>query len=242
MSVQIANRIGLPTHHELNKPKLSQEELYAQQMQWREEENKRRQQQMREEQLAKFDAATPLRYRNKSFPDFSVYATGNAKVYQEQYKQRLIRYSENFRQCLEKGINLVLSGEPGTGKTLSSLIVARRLISSGFQVKRYLFDELMQTLADEGKRHRYETLQRFGQFDLCIIDEVTLEGVLPSIKRLFFTLVNTRYENKKPSIIVTNDTPTQCQTTMGEKTWQRLCENGAVMRSDWPSYRLQGEY
>lgn len=242
MNVQIANRMGLPTHHELSKPKLSQEELHAQQMVWREEENKRRQQQMREEQLDKFDAATPLRYRNKAFSDFSVYAAGEAKNLQTQYKQRLKRYSANFRQCLDKGINLVLSGEPGTGKTLSSLIVARNLISAGFQVKRYLFDDLMQVLADEAKRHRHDTLQRIAELDLCIVDEVTLEGVLPSINRLFFTLINTRYENKKPNIIVTNDTPTQCQKTMGEKTWQRLCENGAVMRSDWPSYRLQGEH
>ena len=47
------------------------------------------------------------------------------------YKQELIKYIDKAPECLQRGIGLYISGEPGTGKTSITSIILRRFAELG---------------------------------------------------------------------------------------------------------------
>ena len=53
-----------------------------------------------------------------------------------------------------------------------------------------------------------------------------------------FDVLNTRYENRKPSILLSNIPKEQLSDYLGERVTDRLRENkGKVIGFDWESYR-----
>ena len=83
----------------------------------------------------------------------------------------------------------------------------------------------------------------YTQCDLLIIDEVGVQRGSDFEKETFFDVINERYENMRPTIILSNLTIEEIKVFLGERVFDRLRENGGkAFLLDWPSYRAEATY
>ena len=105
---------------------------------------------------------------------------------------------------LDKAQNLVLIGNPGTGKTGIAISLLRQALVNGYRGRFYkaqdLIDELYASLAD---RSTIRLLKSLSSFDLLLIDEMGYLSMNPEQVNAFFKLLDQRY-GKKSTIIATN--------------------------------------
>jgi len=105
---------------------------------------------------------------------------------------------------IDKAQNLVLIGNPGTGKTGIAISLLRQALVNGYRGRFYkaqdLIDELYASLAD---RSTIRLLKSLSNLDLLLIDEMGYLSMNPEQVNAFFKLLDQRY-GKKSTIITTN--------------------------------------
>ena len=105
---------------------------------------------------------------------------------------------------IERSENIILIGEPGTGKSGIAMSLLRLALLNGYRGKFYnaqvLLNELYASLAD---RTTSRLLKTIASYDLIVIDELGYLNLTPEQINIFFRLIDMRYR-KKPTIITTN--------------------------------------
>ena len=183
------------------------------------------------------EAGIPRRFIGKNFDSFTV-------VNQQAGKNLEIctRYASNFGRVYSNGICLVLCGSPGTGKTHLACAIGNQLVESG---KTVLFTGCIQAISKVKETWRAgsqdterEVIERYVALDLLILDEVGVQFGSEAEKIILFQIINRRYEEVKPTIIIANLTKDELAGYLGERVVDRLGENGGpVLAFDWASYR-----
>lgn len=178
----------------------------------------------------------PKRFREKSFDDWIADDERMDKI-----KTICKRYSGNFDTVLAKGVSMVLCGSVGTGKTHLAAAMANAIIDSGHSVQFVsvlsVVKAVKETWSNKEIKER-DVLSVLEECDLLILDEVGAQFGSDTEKLIMFDLINTRYEDVKPTIIISNlDENDLCQY-IGERTLDRLREGGGpVFGMDWKSKR-----
>ncbi len=105
---------------------------------------------------------------------------------------------------VEKAENIVLVGNPGTGKSGLAVGLLRQALIAGYRGRFYnaqdLLDELYASLAD---RTTPKVIKRLCNYDLLLIDELGYLTLKPEQANAFFKLMGERY-GRKSTIITTN--------------------------------------
>lgn len=105
---------------------------------------------------------------------------------------------------LRRAENVLLIGEPGTGKTGIALGLLREACLNGYNGRFYnaqvLLDELYASLAD---RSTTKLITRLSRFQPLLIDELGYLTLKPEQINAFFRLMDQRY-NRVSTIITTN--------------------------------------
>jgi DNA replication protein DnaC len=105
---------------------------------------------------------------------------------------------------VERKENLVLIGNPGTGKSGLAIGLLRQALLSGYRGRFYhaqdLLDELYASLAD---RSSARLIRRLCRYDLLLIDELGYLTLKPEQVNAFFKLMGERY-GKKSTILTSN--------------------------------------
>lgn len=105
---------------------------------------------------------------------------------------------------IERKENIVLIGEPGTGKSGIAISLLRQSLVNGYRGLFYnaqkLLDDLYSTLADKSTANFIKLL---SNIDVLLIDELGYLTLSNEQSNAFFKLMDMRY-NKKPTIITTN--------------------------------------
>lgn len=105
---------------------------------------------------------------------------------------------------IERSENIILIGEPGTGKSGIAMSLLRLALLNGYRGKFYnaqvLLNELYASLAD---RTTSRLLKTIASYDVIVIDELGYLNLTPEQINIFFRLIDMRYR-KKPTIITTN--------------------------------------
>lgn len=167
----------------------------------------------------------PKRYQNASL---------NLNPFQSKTQIEVAKnYVKQFRQILETtGHGLILHGEVGSGKTYFACAIANGLIEKKFTVAYSTVTEIctLMTAAKNfaNKVDESQILANYESPDLLIIDEVGLKTPTSFEQNLIATIIDLRYRNMRPVIIVSNQTPRQLPLILSEMAWSRLSGHGAI--------------
>lgn len=179
-------------------------------------------------------AMIPPRFITKTIDNF---ATKNE--WQAIAKNTVKGFIDEFDQVFDKGRSLILCGRPGTGKTHLACAYANAVINQGHTA---LFTSVSQIIrqvrSSWGTNHQEETLKIFSDVDLLLIDEVGLQAGTENERQIIFNVINDRYNQMRPSVLISNLKQVEMKEQLGERVWDRLKENdGKVINLVWESYR-----
>lgn len=186
------------------------------------------------------DSGIPKRFADKTIKGYAVDA-GNAR--QVAAVEFVKAYAHEFSKGSHSGRNLALLGNAGNGKTHLACAVGRHVIRNCGGKARFLTVAELNRMVRESKRFdsditESEVIRGLGAYDLLIIDEVGVQSGTDAEARALFDVFNERYQNCKPTVLISNLLPADFAAAVGDRIVDRIKEDGgAVLLFDWASYR-----
>ena len=146
-------------------------------------------------------------------------------------------------EFISQGSNLILMGNPGTGKTFLAKIFGWRACQARQQVLfTTAMDMLNQLLAAQVDHSLIRKLKTYTEPDLLVADELGYLSLDQQSSNFLFQVISTRYSQKRSTILTTN-TPFSdwgkilYNTTIATAIADRLIENSHVFLLGGPSIR-----
>lgn len=182
-------------------------------------------------------AGVPDRFRGRVFGNYKT-ETGP----QQHALKAAHMYAKNFKEALNVGASMIFCGGPGTGKTHLACAIANYLIAEDYDP---LFISVIkavrgvkETYRNDSELKEQEVIDKFISVDLLIFDEVGVQFGSKTEEMIVFEIINGRYEEIKPTIIISNYNLNGLEKYLGARVMDRLKEGGGiVVPFDWKSYR-----
>jgi DNA replication protein DnaC len=151
-------------------------------------------------------------------------------------------YCNHSAVVMQNGRSFVFFGAPGSGKTHLAIGTLRHFIESGRSGRYTTVMTMLGRIKDTYNKHADETenkvISYFAEVDLLVIDEVGRSLDTQYEVAQFFRILDLRYQNRKPTALVSNMAVEKLREFLGESIVDRLMESsGKVHAFDWPSYR-----
>jgi DNA replication protein DnaC len=166
-------------------------------------------------------AVIPRRYRDVAFERPPVTDINSAIV------QTVRRYVNTIDDQLDAGRGLWFMGHVGTGKTTLAMLVSKAASDAGRSVAIYSLPRLLNEIRDthRAERSHVDLLDRLTAVDLLHIDDVGAERTTDWVLEELYSIVNSRYEDKRSIVITTNilDREALCEQITA-RTVSRLTE------------------
>jgi DNA replication protein DnaC len=164
----------------------------------------------------------PKRFRGVSFDREPVASMNPALLREVQ------QYVRNVDERLDEGRGIWFAGRVGSGKTTLAMLVSKAAMEADRTVAIYSLPRLLALLRDsydEDARYSLtELIERLCSVDLLHIDDVGAEQSSPWVLEQLYTIVNTRYEDRKAMLLTTNLDREQLEAQIGARTVSRLYE------------------
>ena len=153
-------------------------------------------------------------------------------------RQQLVRLAEG--DFVDRGVNVLAFGMPGTGKTHAMRAIGHRLVQSGRSVLFIPAYRLVQDmLAAKRDLDLPRMLRKLDNFDLLIIDDLGPQGAGES--EVLFTLIAERYERRSLGItsnLVFSEWEKVFANPMATAAAiDRIVHHSVILEFDVPSYR-----
>lgn len=177
-------------------------------------------------------AHLPKRYEGQKF----IATTDEQKAVRMTVKAFIDEIEKREAWC-----SLILFGGVGTGKTLMASELADAVIDKLDMSVRYctakqMISEIQSAYSTEGKSEEGEIL-RFVQYELLILDEIDIRPDSKNAIILLQEVINRRYNEEKPVVIITNQTFDDLAQHVGDRINSRLHENAFVAAFTWADFR-----
>ena len=146
-------------------------------------------------------------------------------------------------EFIDKRENVLLVGNPGTGKSHLATALAAAACGRGYKVRFFRATELVTTLIEARDERTFLRLKnQLSKLDLLVLDEL---GYVPASKvgaELLFDVISTAYE--RTAMIITTNLPFESWTeVLGSErltgaTLDRLTHRCHIIETRGESYRL----
>lgn len=152
-------------------------------------------------------------------------------------------YADKWPDRLANGGGLVMCGKPGTGKNHLALAIAKHVVinhqsSAIFTTALRVARAFKSTWAKSSEITESDVIKIYTSPDLLIMDEIGVQFGSDTEKLIIFEIINTRYEQMKPTIIISNQTKEELIEFIGERVIDRMNDGGGCTLSfTWDSYR-----
>ncbi|MCD7879028.1 MAG: ATP-binding protein, partial [Candidatus Gastranaerophilales bacterium] len=185
---------------------------------------------------------TPKLFEGMTFEDYKTTDPDGSK------KQNVLNAVINYYNsaCLNYlyGYNLILIGNPGTGKTMLSSILANMLVRSYFQAKFInivdMFEEIKATFNNTGKIQTKEYIDNYKNAEYLFIDDLDKKKTPTDyVKETLYAIFNYRVENQLPIVISANSDLTALDKIFDEVIISRLVHKATVVLFTHGNERLK---
>jgi DNA replication protein DnaC len=159
----------------------------------------------------------------------------------QQMKSKLLHLLD--LDFIKQGTNIVLIGNPGTGKTFLSKIIGWKACQANLRV---LFTPAMQMLnqlvASQADHSLVRKLKVYTDPSLLVCDELGYLSLDQQTSNLFYQVISTRHSERRSTIITTNTIFSEWgnilyNTTIAAAIADRLVENSEVFLMGGPTWR-----
>lgn len=182
-------------------------------------------------------AGIPVRYQGKTISTYQV--AGDS---QQDIVGKVKNYALEFN-AKHSGRNMAFLGNAGTGKTHLACSIASHIIknlngSARFTTVSELARIVRESKSFDSEVNESQVISDFLSYDLLIVDEVGVQSGSDAESRALFDVFNTRYENMRPTIFISNLEFSAFKGALGERIIDRLREGGGeILMFNWGTHR-----
>lgn len=150
-------------------------------------------------------------------------------------------YARNLRSHLASGDGLIMMGNMGTGKThlaVGLMRVATRThnVKARYVTAPALFSRIRASYSGNGETEA-DILAEFSDAPLLVLDEIGVGKGSDNELNLIYALLGRRYDECRPTVIITNLMSEDLKAWLGERVVDRLRDTSPVVLFNWDSYR-----
>ena len=139
----------------------------------------------------------------------------------KQFEDSVVKVCDRFIKA-EGWRSLLVVGPIGTGKTHLACGIANEYCSISNALYTTAYKMSQRIMSDGNADH-------FQKYPMLIIDEVTRSFDSRAEQNRFFDLINHRYENEMPVVIIGNRNDDEIREAVGEPVWDRLSERSMTL-------------
>ncbi|MFT8234696.1 ATP-binding protein [Pseudomonas guariconensis] len=192
------------------------------------------------------DSLIPKRFADRSLSNYKAEHKGQAEALRFcRHYVKTFGNEQDPKSIRGSGRCMVLLGKPGTGKTHLGAGMANDLMrntshSAVYRTVGSVLQAIRATYDRSSEATEASILASLIEPSLLVLDEVGVSKEQPSDFELttLFAIINGRYEQVKPTVVISNLSPEQLPVAMGERCVDRLREGGMiVVPFEWESHR-----
>jgi len=194
----------------------------------KEEKDREKEERDREERIAndaeKFFTlrGIPMRYRDKKLNDIIAETQS-----QKDIKSMMVEYVKNQEEFAKTGRSYIFYGQPGTGKTHIAISIIKAWKGIGYYISAREYTRLLRdTYSKSSDQNETDIIKRFVGYDILAIDEIGKQFATENERYAIFDIINQRYNDLKPTILISNMNLADIEDFLGAETVDRLKENG----------------
>lgn len=150
-------------------------------------------------------------------------------------QESAIKNCQYFAQQIMVGntLNLVMHGNPGTGKThLSASIIRNIILNSPLAARHYTSTQIAQLMMDtwsDISKSEDDVIGHLSSFDLLVIDEYGLHDRHEKRLEMVHKVLYSRYDSMKSTLLISNFDLRPLEKDLGMRLWSRLHENNLII-------------
>ena len=133
---------------------------------------------------------------------------------------RAKKYVDNWEEMKRNHIGCLFWGPVGTGKSFIAGCIANELLKQEVMVKMTNFNTIIDDIFPLADKTEY--INALASYQLLIIDDLGTENLTPFVISQLFHVINSRDLSRKTTIISTNLSPEELQSTYTERISSRL--------------------
>ncbi|MGL4667544.1 MAG: ATP-binding protein [Saezia sp.] len=162
---------------------------------------------------------------------------------QKRVLELVLAYVNDFEQNAAQGRGLIFLGGMGTGKSHLAAGVLQAVMAS-HQGLYMTVSDVVRAVRGTWRRDATcsegEMLAKLVQVDVLVLDEVGRQYGTDGEEHILFDVLDGRYREMKPTILLGNITGDELAVYLGERVADRLRETNTAVVLDWESYRQKG--
>lgn len=181
-------------------------------------------------------AMIPARHASCGFKNY---------VANTQAQQYAVGQCKKFSGDFVKGQagNMIMTGRTGTGKTHLACAMIRNILHLGGFARYITSEDMANSIANawtQPDSSESTEIYRFTEYDLLIVDEYGLHDQHENRLKLVHKVLYSRYDAKKPTIVISNFTTDELSKNLGDRLWSRFQHDGlTVVECNWQDSRIR---
>jgi DNA replication protein DnaC len=117
-------------------------------------------------------------------------------------------YTRSISEQIDSGRGMWFTGDYGTGKTTLAMLISKTALEADYTVAIYSLPRLLamlrETFRDDSAESLNSLIERLCAVDLLHIDDVGAEQTSEWVLEQLYSVVNTRYEERRAMVLTTN--------------------------------------
>ena len=215
-------------------PQCEAERLDAEQTAKREEAARRQREHL---DACMGQASIPRRFIGRTLESFDAPTPA-----MQHAKNVATQYAQDFERHITDGTGLLFGGEPGTGKSHLAIAILQAIMPRHvglYATCAGVIRAVRSTWGGKSERTEAEVMQMLAEVPLLVLDEVGVQMGTDNEQHIIFGVLDSRYRDMRPTIILTNQDAKGLKQYLGERSYDRLRETSKWVPFKWSSYRGQ---